>query len=66
MKRENLYDVVEGACFGYYDGTFDECLNCKLSRQCKRAAESDEAEDVRRIPKTDTEVVSRLAERYSK
>ena len=61
MKRT---EFVNGACFGYYDSTFEECCSCRGREQCRKATESSEADEVRRVRKDSSETVRELLEKW--
>ena len=58
------FEVVDGACFGYYDETFDECLACRAGTSCKKATVSPEVDEVRKSVKNDPAQIDRLEEQY--
>ena len=49
MKKTN---IISGACFGYFDDSFADCLKCKIAESCYQATHSDKVMEVRAIPKT--------------
>lgn len=59
MERKKT-EVVDGACFGYHDPEFKECLSCKISRACAKATASDRREEVLRAPRDSDEDVRKL------
>lgn len=58
-------EVSSGACFGYFDSDeFEECLECKLSRECEKATKSILVEEVRRKEKRSRRQVEEIARKF--
>ena len=36
-EHTGKFTIPDGACFGYYDATFQECLGCRLRAPCEKA-----------------------------
>ena len=62
---EKGYEVIDGACFGYYDETFNECLACDYREACGKCAESPEAQEVRRSIRNDPARLAEAVKRFS-
>lgn len=60
-KKTNF---IPFACFGYYDETFEECVECKKSVPCKNATESQEYEEVRKIFKYKISQIEELSKKW--
>ena len=35
-EHEGKFTIPDGACFGYYDASFEECLGCRLHAACEK------------------------------
>lgn len=58
------FEVIDGACFAYYDETFNECLECFCKEECRKATMSENVKDVRRKVRNDENVLKELIERF--
>jgi len=57
-------NIVSGACFGYFDRTFEECRKCKTMSSCYCATNSEQVEVVRVIPKLTNASVDKLVDKW--
>ncbi len=56
---------IPHSCFGYYDEKFEECSKkCKINAECRRATESDECDEIRKIYKYKTSQIDELVKRF--
>lgn len=62
--EHKLTEFIPGACFGYYDEKFEECLACKAKDSCQTATNSENRDEIRKIAKTDPDLVYRLIRKY--
>lgn len=61
-----ITNFIPHSCFGYYDEKFDECTKkCKVSNACKKATESDEYNEVRKVYKFKTSQINELVKKFS-
>lgn len=58
-------EFVDGACFGYYDETFEECLKCRGREQCRKATKSPDAQNVKAVTKNSRDIVSELLRKWA-
>ena len=58
------FEVVDGACFAYYDETFNECLKCSYKKECRKATMSEDVKDIRRKVRNDENVLKELIEKF--
>ena len=67
VERTNRtgFNVVDGACFAYYDEDFEDCKKCKIKVPCKKATESNEVNEVRKQVNNDSAKIQELTEKYS-
>lgn len=66
MPEKKKTEVIDGACFGYYDEEFKECLVCKISKACSKATSSDRRDDVVKSPKNSDEELKKLVLEWEK
>lgn len=59
-------NLIPYSCFAYYDETFDECKKCKHNIPCKKATDSNEYEEVRKIFKFKSSQIQELVKEWSK
>lgn len=57
-------NIVDGACFGYFDRTFEDCRKCKAMSSCYCATNSEQVAVIRAIPKLTNTVVDQLVESW--
>ena len=56
---------IQHSCFGWYDAKFEECTKqCSMSKACKKASESDRADEIRRICKFKRSQIQELADQF--
>lgn len=60
------FDVIDGACFAYYDETFNECLECSCKDECRKATGSEDVKDVRRKVRNNEKALKELIESFRK
>lgn len=67
VERTNRtgFDVVDGACFAYYDESFDDCQNCKIKEPCKKATESEQVSEIRKQVNNNPQKIKELTEQFS-
>ena len=58
-------EFVPGACIGYYDESFKECLGCACRQVCYNITKSADCGNIREIPKTSSNIVEETLRKYS-
>lgn len=62
--KDKRFNFIAGACFGYFDQTFPECVKCKFAEPCYNATHSEKVQEIRSIPKTDVGKVRKLVHQF--
>ena len=56
-------EIVPGACLGYYDESFKECLGCACRQVCYNITKSSNCGNIREIPKTNSAIVDEIIQK---
>lgn len=56
---------IQGACFGYYDQKFEQCVNCKYNKSCNNATNSKEVNSIRKVFKYKSRIIKQFVQKYS-